>query len=370
MPIEMSKKIILLTEKPRISSPIKIALNSLGLDIVTNYPAITSIQVMRTGIAKSVKTAFIRTELLRFIKENGFPRAIILDSQIDLGPGPVHDPGMLKIFKTFLIAYVILSKGAECRNLRGNFILLTKGNAFEKEFGIGENPHSVMNLLSTENPEINFFIDELKENRERFNSIFSISLLDADLPSDIITTVITKFISETSTGSRDAEPHVETIQAAVLKENVKVNVQDKPEDTVTRILYRIDSSSVYYDGEILSELSDEHTSLKEREFYITGPWTSKTELEISKRIAGVIQKGINEKARFGYNDKIVVNIDDRCVIDKNTTLSLAQLFTKNLSLFKKITIIASAKNGALILKSRGYPMIRNILTVTEEAAQI
>ncbi len=207
MSIEISNKIILITEKSRITSPIRIALNGLGLDIVADYPALTSIQMMRTGIAKSGKTAFIRKELLRFINENGFPRAIIMDSQIDSGLIAVPDSDMLKIFKTFLIAYVILSKGADCRNLKGNFILLTKGGEFEKKYGIGGNPHSVMSLLSTQNPEINFFIDEYKENAERFNDIFSISLLDTDLSSDLITESVSKFLIETGKGRMS---HVES----------------------------------------------------------------------------------------------------------------------------------------------------------------
>ena len=192
----MSNKIILITEKPRVTPPIKIALNSLGLEITTDYPALSSTSVMRTGIASSGKTAFIRTALLRFIKQNGFPRAIIMDSQIDLGLGNVQDADMLKILKTFLIAYVILSRGAEFKDLHGNFILLTKGGEFEKKYGIGADPHSAMNLLSTQNPEISLFIEEYKNNRAHFDAVFSIALLDTDLSSDLITDTVKKFIQQ------------------------------------------------------------------------------------------------------------------------------------------------------------------------------
>ena len=209
----MSNKVILITEKARITTPIKIALDSYRLEILTDYPALTSISVMRTGIAKSGKTTFIRTELLRFIKEHGYPRAIIMDSQIDLGPGSIPDAEMLKIFKTFLIACIILRKGIEHKDLRGNFILLTKGNAFEKKFGIGNNPHNVMNLLSTQNPEINVFLDEFKDNREHFDAVFSITLLDTDLSSDIITDTVEKFLSNTGKGI-PAESHPADADAA------------------------------------------------------------------------------------------------------------------------------------------------------------
>ncbi|HPJ36522.1 MAG TPA: hypothetical protein PK358_16915 [Spirochaetota bacterium] len=205
MSIEISGKVILITEKPRITSPIKIALNKFGLEITADYPALTSTSVMSAGIAKSGKTAFIRTELLRFIRANGCPRAIIMDSQIDLGKEAGPDPGMLKIFKTFLIAYIILSKGAEFSSLKGNFILLTKGDAFEKEYGIGSDPHAALTLLSSQNPEINFFIEELKEKTEIFDSLFSITLVDTDQSSDLITEAITRFL-ETTGGSGTTAP--------------------------------------------------------------------------------------------------------------------------------------------------------------------
>jgi len=372
MTIGISNKVILITEKSRITSPMKIALNKHGLEFLADYPALTSIPVMKAGIMRSGKTAFIRTEFLRFIKNNGFPRAIIMDSQIDSGAGKEQDPGMLKIFKTFMIAYVILSKGSECTNLRGNFILLTTGNAFEKEFGFGTNPHAIMEKLSTQNPEINFFIDELKDNSEKFNELFKIILLDTELSSDIITDTIDEFFVKSALIKSDVNSKSE-----IHSKNISNNTEIKPDmnepgetnnDKPARIVFRINEDSVYDDGEVITELSEEHKTLKEKEFYIIGTWSSKTELEVSKKIASVLQKGINENARFGYGDPIIFNIDDRCIIDKNTTLSMAQLFTKNLAVFKKISISASSKNGELIQKSRGFPMIKNIFKTTETEA--
>jgi len=193
----MSNKVILITEVPRITTSIKLALNQVGLEIVSDYPALSSLSVMRTGIAKSGKTAFIRTELLRFIKERGFPRAIIMDCKINPSPLPDAAADMFKIFKTFLIAYIILRKGEEYGGLKGNFILLTKGSAFEKETGIGSNPRAAIELLSTQNPEINILIDEMKNSEDLFNSLFTISLLDAEQSTDVLREAIVKFITRT-----------------------------------------------------------------------------------------------------------------------------------------------------------------------------
>lgn len=201
MPITMSNKVILITEIPRISTAIKIALNQVGLEIVTDYPALSSLSVMRTGIAKSGKTAFIRTELLRFINERGFPRAIIMDCKINPTSVPDVTADVFKIFKTFLIAYIILRKGEQYSGLKGNFILLTKGAGFDKETGIGSNPQSAIDMLSTENPEINILIDELKGSADQFNALFSINLLDTEQSSDVLRDSIVKFITKTEKGS-------------------------------------------------------------------------------------------------------------------------------------------------------------------------
>lgn len=358
MPISMSNKVILITEVPRISTTIKLALNQVGLEIVSDYPALSSLSVMRTGIAKSGKTAFIRTELLRFINEKGFPRAIIMDGKINPTSVPDVTADMFKIFKTFLIAYIILRKGEQYSGLRGNIILLTKGSSFEKETGIGKNPPAVIDMLTTQNPEINILIDELKDSPERFNSLFSIHLLDTEQSSDVLRDSIVKFITKTEKGPDSGAVMHEEIHEAI--DDTAENAAGKSE--AARILYRIDAETVYDDGEITTELTEEHLSLNEKEFYIAGSWVSGNELEVAKKIASVILKGIEGKLRFNYNDEIRFNFDDRCIIDKNTTLSAAQLFTKNLSMYKKIKIIASAKNSGLMQKSRGFPMIKDIFS--------
>lgn len=208
----MSNKVILITEVPRITTTIKLALNQVGLEIVGDYPALSSLSVMRTGIAKSGKTAFIRTELLRFINEKGFPRAIIMDSKINPTSVPDVTADMFKILKTFLIAYIILRKGEQYSGLRGNIILLTKGSGFEKETGIGKNPLAAIEMLSTQNPEINILIDELKDNPDRFNSLFSIQLLDTEQSSDVLRDSIVKFITKTEKGpDSGAVPHEEIL---------------------------------------------------------------------------------------------------------------------------------------------------------------
>ncbi len=364
MSIEFSNRVFLITENTRIAAPIRQALSGLGIVLETEFLNLHSIPAIKKGIARSGRTAFIRTELLRFIRERGFPRAIIMDARIDLELGPGEDPGHIKLLKTFLISYIILSKGKDTDGIHGRFILLARGKDFEKEYGLGSGTHRILDLLATKNPDINFFIEELKENKARFDQLFTIRIVDPDIPSGSMKEIITGLLA----GSlRDDGPVPSSVDTS--KKN-GVSTEDRsmsaPLNTAARVLYRLDENTVYDDGEFPESLSAEHRGLKENEFYLVGSWTGATELDLARKIANVLQKGLGDKKKFSFNEEIVFNVDDKCAIDKNTALSMAQLFTKNLSAFKKISIRVSPAHGKIIEKSRGFPMIKDILSVAGE----
>ncbi len=366
MPINYSNRVFLITENIRIAAPIRQALTGLGMAVETEFLNLHSIPAIKKGIARSGRTAFIRTELLRFIRERGFPMAIVMDARIDLGIGAGEDPGNIKLLKTFLIAYIIISKGRDTSGIHGRFILLARGRDFEKEYGLGNGPRGILDLLATQNPDINFFIDELKENRERFDQLFTIRVVDPEIPSGSLKDIIRGVLAGAAVRGKSAVSPDNNAVPSAGDDAGEAGHKDNPSETPARVLYRLDENTLYDDGELVPELTEEHRALKEKEFYLSGSWTSSTELDVSRKIAGVLQKGLGEKddkKRFSYNEAIIINIDDKCAIDKNTTLSMAQLFTKNLSAFKKIAVRVSPVHGKVIEKSRGYPMIKNILTV-------
>lgn len=355
-----SKKILLMTALPRITTPIRHALNRMNLEIAADFPALTQIPMIKSGVAHAGNTTFIRTELLRFIREQGYPRAIIMDSQIDIGAEAGHEPDRLKLLKTLMIAYIILSKGSSFRTLRGVFILLAHGAALNKELAIGKNPHALMKILNSQNPEIGHFIDELRESRERFDALFSFTVIDAEQPSDHVTAAVAEFLARTAPAGQASD---QPAPAAAGDDGAPADDNAAPEtaaagETAARLVYRIDAAAVWDDGTLADGAAPEYDGLTERQFYLFGAWVARTELEVARKVAGAVQKGLGEKMRFNYNDVIVFNIDHRCVIDKNTTLSLGQLFAKNLAQYKKITLRFGPRHWPLVQKSRGFPIIR------------
>jgi len=213
----------------------------------------------------------------------------------------------------------------------------------------------------TENATINSYVDELKRDRKRFDDLFFIRLLDSELPSNTITDSVETFLKGAAVrqGPVDAAqgpaPAEDPASAQAPASAVSAEADEKP----ARIVYRIDEAAVYDDGAIKTELTEEYTALKIKEFYVIGSWVSATELEVSKKIAGAVQKGLGDRKRFNFNEEIVFNIDGRSAIDKNTALSIAQLFTKNLAAYKKIVISLSDAHEKVVVKSRGYPMIKD-----------
>jgi hypothetical protein len=87
-----------------------------------------------------------------------------------------------------------------------------------------------MNLLSSQNPEINVFIDELKEKRELFDAIFTIELVDTGLSSDIITESIVKFLQKTAKGATSSAPAPDASPAETKPAKEEASDDDVPHD--------------------------------------------------------------------------------------------------------------------------------------------
>ncbi|HOO71666.1 MAG TPA: hypothetical protein PK926_07880 [Spirochaetota bacterium] len=350
---EYSKKIIIISENNRITTPIKYALNNHGLEIETEYLNLHSLSVIRKALATTGKTAFIRTELMRFIKERGFPYAIVMDGEINLDTNHISVPDKIKMLKTFLISYIILSRGKEFENLQGNFLLLTRGSDFEKHYIPGKDPHQILSHIKTTNNVINSFIDEMNHNKQLFNSRFFIKLLDSETQSTDITLFVDTFLKGIQARQKRTPEGT--------PEQSQFNNEDRP----ARVVYKIDENTIFDDGTITGATSDEYKSLNVNEFYIIGSWANKTQLEVSQKIARAMLKGLADRKRFSPEEEIVFNLDGRAMTDGTTALSIAQLFIKNLTVYKKVSIVLSPKNGQILRKAQGFSMIKNMVTVRE-----
>lgn len=352
MAIAAAQKIMFISDNSRIAMPIKTSITPFGLEIDEEFLNLHSLSLMRKAINSTRSTNFIRSELLRFMKQNGYPFLTIIDLKIDTGLGKDIDPDQMKILRTILISYIILSKGNGFENLKANIILLGTNSQQHEITRIENSPKLILELLATKDESINAFINELKTDSAKFSKLFFIKGLNSEIHSDEIKLKLTNYIQAIK-----ARENL-TKQPDPVSEAPK---HDAEEHEIPSLIYRIDDINLYSDGEIIKDEKSEFSSLNKNEFYILGHWTNKTQLELTKKIIRVVKNGITKDKKFASDDKISIILNDSCFVDAATTASIAQLLVRDLSDYKNIVFKVSQKNMEILQGSAGAQMIKKYL---------
>lgn len=349
--IVQSRKAIIITENKRLAMTIHGALGKSKIDIETSYLNLYSIPMIRKIIGKTGNTAFIRSELLTFVREAGVPFLIALDYTIDLGLDAALDPDRRKLLRTLLISYIILSRGRGFENLKGNFLLIGTSRQMGQISAIEGNPVSILNILTTRDAIVNSFINELRHNPMKFQSLFYFRGLNAELPAGDVVTAVHNCVR--SIGDR--------MRLISQLESRQQPSERKTEDELAKIVYRLDDARVSVDGDICDiQQNDGYARLKENEFYILGRWAGRNITAVADKFKNSILRGV-ATARFGPDDAIVVHLEDGCTIDASTAASLAQVLLKDLISYRNIKIAVSDANRVILEKSSGYTMLKNYL---------
>ncbi len=352
MPVNSSRKIILISDNTRIAMPIKAAITPFTLEIDEEFLNLHSLSLMRKAIHSTKSTNFIRSELLRFIKQNGFPFLTIIDYKIDTGLDSDVDPDHMKILRTLLISYIILSKGNGFENLKANIILLGTNSQKHEITKIEANPQIILGLLATKDEFINNLISELKSDINKFKKLFFIKSLNSEIRNDEISLILTGYIQAINARENLIKP------PAPESDTPKHDAEDH--DT-PMLIYKIDGNNVYSDGEIISSEKPEFNNLKMNEFYVIGHWTNKTQLELTKKILKAVNNGVVKDKKFETDEKITINLSENCFVDAATTASIAQLLVRDLSAYKNILFKVSPKNMDTLMNSAGSQMIKKFI---------
>jgi len=347
MTINLSNQILLLSDNNRISLSLKKVLSENNLEVNSDYINLTSLSLIRKIIKNTQNTSFIRTEYLKFIQQKGYPFFIAIDYKIDSGLPNELDPDQLKILKTFLISISILAKGKGFENIKGNILLLTKNenNAIAQEYE--KNPHFIMNIIKTKDPVVNKLLEQLKSNRNEFNKLFFIKT--------------TNFEKNSNDFTFDIKNYIDAIKA---RENLRKPVNTSPKmssenNPPASIIYKLNEDKIFIDS-ILNEdeKNDENFSLlKNKQIYIKGYWTNKTQLEVSEKLLQFIKTGPEKDNKFDKEENINIILDNNTKLDASTAPSLVQLLARDLINYK-ISVKTSNENNEILQKSEGYKLIQ------------
>ncbi|MCP4131551.1 MAG: hypothetical protein GY754_11285 [bacterium] len=349
MAIGKSGKMILITRHDNLVIPIQEALDQHELSIAIGYPNLSSIEAIQESIQAGKNTTFIRTELLRFMKENGFPHIIALDYRIDSGLGNELDPDKMKVLRTFLISYIILSRGKGFEKLIGNFLILASGSDVEAVKNFELNPERILDILATKDKIVNSFILELKNNIGQFKKLFFINTINTGLDSGKVTSIVANFA-----------------QGIKVRENLRNRKKEVPklerdEYKPGKVLCRFGEDKIYIAGEHISPVPEEYSSLMNNEFYIHGNWTNKTLLDVSKQLSKAITGGLGGIKKFKPGERITINLGEECTVDQSTAVSMAQLLARELSIYTDIEIIVEEENLVILQEASGFNMIRKVV---------
>jgi hypothetical protein len=358
MDIATSKKTaVLITDRTAHASHARSVLGKHGITIITEYDSLYSTAVIRKSLKDTGNTIFIRKSFSRMVHDWGPPFLIILDYRLNLGASSINDSDNRKLLRTFFISLVIMMKKNELDKAKVNFILLTDNTDFNEALNFQKNPVAMLDILKSDNEEINNLICGIGKDPVEFNRIFRIIAL----PDSAFENTFEKAIIAL-TGKKDAAAGPERPLPEAVKETPKMPKEEKKADNdnppVAHVVYRIDDSLAYIDG-AKATLMDKPSlgSLVPGEFYVLGRWEYRNQADVARILGECITNGMGGK-RFHKNDEIIINLNDHCTIDATVIASLVMLLTKQLSAFNTKKIIVSYKNADILEKGSGYILIK------------
>jgi len=358
MDIATSKKIaLLITDRTAHASHARTVLGKHGITIITEYDSLYSTAVIRKSLKDTGNTVFIRKAFSRMVHDWGPPFLIILDYRLNLGASSLNDSDNRKLLRTFFISLVIMMKKNELEKATVNFILLTDKTDFAEALNFQKNPVAMLEILKSDNGDINNLVSGISGEPAEFNRIFRIiALPDSAFENSFEKAVIAL------TGKKDAAPGpVRTVPETgkEMPKQEKKTENDNP--PVAHVVFRIDDSLAYIDGAPASPGDNPSLgSLLCGEFYVLGRWEYKNQAEVAKILGECITNGMGGK-RFHQNDEIIINLNDHCTIDATVIASLVMLLTKQLSAFSRKKIIASYKNADILENGSGYLLIKKFV---------
>ncbi len=346
MAIQVSDKVILITESNELVQPAREALEEYGLALATDQLNLHSLSIIRSQIRSSGKTSFIREELKKFIETRGYPYAIILDARIDSGLGDQKDPDRLMFFKTILFTLIVLSKSIRYKNLRSNILLLADANDLEYMKDLTRKPLTLLELFVMKDPKVNKLLHEYKKDLYSFSSRFTVDCMDrSPQPGEFIEELKRRL---TALKNRENLDRIKSAGSSLDSTNYEA----------ARVIYRLDENRVYVDGTLEPGGSPEYEKFFPGAFYVQGSWTNRTHLEVSKKLTRAITGGLSGERDFTPHERIDIHLDDESRVDGATPMSMAGLLSKELKQYPEIRFHAKRDNYLVLSKSPGFSLIK------------
>ncbi|MFW5808707.1 MAG: hypothetical protein ACOC2H_07085 [Spirochaetota bacterium] len=345
---DYSKYAVVLTSTSRFDMVVKSALNRVGIKPITDIPNLSSLSTISRVLRTTRNTAFIRAELYRFIQEYGFPYIVVMDFKLDVGLDKTNDPDNMKIFRAFLISYLIFSMGRGFEKLHLNLMLLYDEQDTEIAQMLGQKPEKILSALNTRNEKVNELIAQLKKDSASFYRIFTFRFV---AKSDIHRTIddeITQFKQTIESKKKIRDKVVKKNAASVSKE------ENEPAS-----VFFTANGQLYINGEA-ADFDEYEESGDDGDLIVKGHWTGMTSMEVSNRIKRSISQAIKDR-NFKQDRPVNIHLPEKCIIDGSIASVLAGIVITDLSSFPNKKIHVSRFNQATLSESQGFNMIKEFV---------
>ncbi len=359
MNVDISNKAVILTDFEKLVPLVSEILGSINVDIFTGDSSLKSSAILKKRIAEEGNLSFLKKDIISFIEKNGYPFLIFIDMKI--GAGINGSDESIKVLKTLILSYLIILQSEQYNNISCNLLVLVNNKDYNHLKAVYKQPQNMLALLKTNDERINSIINEYTTNSDKFKKNFNILLTDAEQESSLIKSEIVLFAnmikSKEKLKNKLTKPKSETADGP------KISAAEAA-DVVLR------SGSIFFkNGEAPAEY-DEKLNLEDKEVYILGNFTSYTRLAVIEKLYMLMKRGFGNEVNFKKGDILVINIPKESTIDSTTSITLAQLISKELIEYKNIKIKAAAPHYQMMQKSQGFSMIQKHISSYEAGSQV
>jgi hypothetical protein len=349
----MYEKTILLTRDKRLEQSIKLLLTTKKKSVVNEFPLLSDLTAIHRDIGQFQNTLHLRGEFGSFVKNHGFPFMIIMDYIIDFGLPKQVDPDMRKLFRTFLIAFTILTTGKGYNGAKVNIVLIIDRRIKDGVTALERDPSIFLDRLETQDSRVNAIIGSFSNDQERVKDLYNIRHIcrpqEGDYKREIDS--LDHIIDETDGLLRDKERDKRM-------SGVTGMITDDLEPAT--VICRSSQDRIIVNGEQREISEDERKRYQVKNINLIGAITSKTVTTVCDRILDTFT-AIRRINPFKKDEKIFINIPDTSTLDGSFAPSMGSFFNGELGAYSGISINIGTANCSKVRQSQGFIAIKDFL---------
>jgi len=349
----MYERTLLLTQDRRLEQSIRLLLRMKKKDIEKELPLLSDIDAIRSDITQFRNTLHLRREFSTYVKSFGFPFMIIMDYIIDFGLSNEVDPDMKKLFRTFLIAFMILANGKGYNTARANIVLIADPKLEANVAGLQAEPSIFLTKLKTQDERVNAIIDSFSKEPGRVKEFFSIGYIlrpeDGDYNS--VTQSLEAIVDK-------AEYPVQKEERAHRAAGMTEMITDDLEPA--SVICRVTEDRIVENGTTREITQKERELYRKKNINLFGAITSRTAKTVGERIIATFS-AMNRINPFKKDEKIFINIPDSSVIDGSFASSIGSLLNGELASYTGISLHVGKENCCRLQQSPGFIAVRDHL---------